>query len=197
MSLFPAVTKRLILCTVLVFLAGCVRKSELTKAQSEVVELQAKVRLLETQRVPRTDLDAAQATADAARRSLDQVQQELKRTRDQLVESQEEVALAERRLSLQSISGPAAVFPPSLVKGSYKLMEDTILYSPDAQLNFGNGVTISSPTGMMMSDRERGIVAGDLIVETPSETMRAANALTEASNGKVEVTADKLSVTKK
>ncbi len=190
-------TRGLILCAALALLTGCVRKSELTNAQSEVADLQERIRLLEEQRVPRTDLDAAQATADAAQRKLDQLQQELKGTRDQLAESQEKVTLAERRLSLQGANGPAPVFPPGLVKGSYKLMEDTILYSPDAQLNFGNGITISSPTGMMMSDRERGIVAGDLIVETPSEIMQATNAVTDASNGKLEVTADKLSVTKK
>jgi len=157
------------------FLTGCVRKSELARAESEVAALQEKVRLLEQQRVPRTVLDHSRAEVAAANERLAALAQELAVTREQLTGVQVQmVAAQERALALERRAvSPDAKVPESsasagLAKGTYTVKDgDTLVYSRDAQLNFANGVTITSPSGLMLSDKDREIVAGDLVVEAP------------------------------
>lgn len=160
--------------TVAAFLTGCVPKSELARAQSEIAALQEKVRLLEQQRVPRAELEEVQAAAAVAQEKLAELRQELSSTRAHLTSTQELLVVAqaresaaERRLSAPAGQAPDAALAPGLVQGSYTVQDDTIVYSRDAQLNFANGVTITSPTGLMLSDKDREVVAGNLIVETP------------------------------
>ena len=186
-----------LLCALLALSIGCVRKSELVETQSELAAAQEKIRLLEQQRVPKADLEKAQTAVADTREQLVGLEQTLKGTRDELVASQEMLKATERLLSLQWAKTPETVLSPALVKGTYILLDDTIRYSADAQLNFGNGVMISSPTGLMLSDKDRAIVAGDLVVETPHETVQASRALTTVNDGQRELTAESVSVTKK
>lgn len=164
----------LLACALGALLAGCVRKSELTKTQGELAALQEKIRLLEQQRVPRAEFEQAQAAGAAAQERLAVVTQELSGTRAQLtgaqellVGAQEREGAATRRLGALAAKTPEEALTLGLVHGTYTIKDDTVVYSRDAQLNFANGVTITSPTGLMLSDKDREIVAGNLIVETP------------------------------
>jgi hypothetical protein len=187
----------LLLCASLALATGCVRKSELAKAQSELAGLQEKIRQLEQQRVPKADLDAAQAAVATAQEKTAALAQELKGTREQLAATEERVIATERRLSRPDPKMPETVLSPGLVKGSYTLLDDTIVYSRDAQLNFGNGVTISSPTGLMLSDKDRAIVAGDLVIETPRGTEQAPPASSNVTETRPGSPTESLGVTKK
>ena len=174
-------------------LTGCARRSELAKAQGEVADLQAKVALLEQQRVPRAELDQARAATAAALERVATLNQELTVTREQLtgaqaqmVAAQERAVALERRAVSPDVKVPEQPLAPGLGKGTYTIKDDTVVYSRDAQLNFANGMTITSPSGLMLSDKDREIVAGDLVVETPRGT--AAPAAASATAAKPAVT---------
>jgi len=182
-SFLPATPVLILVGVVLALTAGCAKKSELVRAQAEVAVLEEKIKVLEAQRVPKAELDRAEAVAAVALERTEVLEQELKGTRAQLAFSQEKASQSERRLTLLGAKAPEPVFAPDLVRGSFTQKDDTIFYSPDAQLNFGNGVMISSPSGLMLSDKERAIVAGDLVVETPRESARPTTGGKPAADG--------------
>ena len=200
---FPGFKSLLLACFLGAVWTGCVRKSELTKSQGELAALQEKIRLLEQQRVPRAEFEQAQAAGAAAQEKLAVVTQELSGTREQLTGAQELLVVAQeresaatRRLSALAAKAPETTLALGLVQGTYTLKDDTIVYSRDAQLNFANGVTITSPTGMMLSDKDREIVAGNLIVETPRGPVVVTRASGNPLDAKPEVLTEHASGTK-
>ena len=98
-------------------------------------------------------------------------------------------------LSLRSSKVGKAIFLPGLVEGTYTLLDGTVVYSPDAKLKLGTGVSISSPTGLMVSDHEQKIVGGDLAVETGDVSVQAREAIVDVSKG--VITAKSMTVTSK
>lgn len=92
---------------------------------------------------------------------------------------------ADYALSLRSSKIGAAVSLPGLVNGTYTLVDGTVVYSPDAQLKLGSGWLISSPTGVMVSDKEQKIIAGDLTLQNAKRTMQATDAVLDVSTGRV------------
>ena len=182
-------------CLGAILATGCARKSELAKAQGEVAELRAKIALLEQERVPRAELDQARTAAAAAQERVAALDRELTITREQLsgaqaqmVAAQERAVALERRAVSPETKVPEPPSSPGLAKGTYIIKDDTVVYSRDAQLNFANGVTITSPSGVMLSDKDREIVAGDLVVETPKTIV--APAAGAGSVGKPKESAD-------
>lgn len=86
-------------------------------------------------------------------------------------------------LSLRNAKVGKAVVLPGLVKGTYTLLDGTLIYSPDAQLKLGTGVLVSSPTGLMVSDDEQKIVGGDLAIETGNGVVNAQDAVVDVAKG--------------
>ena len=167
--------KLLLLVGVLLALAlGYFLQSKLAATKDELAAVQAQTRRVEQQRVPREEFDQARAAVTVAQEKTATLTQELQVLRAQLAVAQDRADAAERRLSQTGAKTPKDPLSLTLVKGTYTVMDDTILYSSDAELNLGNGVTISSPSGLMISDKGREIVAGNLVVETPNTTAPAA-----------------------
>ena len=53
-----------------------------------------------------------------------------------------------------------------LTKGTSSPVDGTIVYSADAQLDIGNGMTVSSYSGVMVSDEAMKHISGDLLVQS-------------------------------
>jgi len=98
-------------------------------------------------------------------------------------------------VSLRSSKVNGMVVLPSLAKGSYVLVDGTVVYSPDAQLKLGRGVLISSPTGVMVSDPQQKEVAGDLTIESSHYSVQATDAVVNVNQG--HATAKSIHVTAK
>jgi hypothetical protein len=88
-------------------------------------------------------------------------------------------------LGLQNSKIQRAILFPGLIRGTYTLLDGTVIYSPDAQLKVGTGTLISSPTGLMVSDEEQEIIGGDLAIETEKATVEAQDALINVRRGKM------------
>jgi hypothetical protein len=81
-----------------------------------------------------------------------------------------------------------------LARGSYKLVDDTMVYSPDAKLRLRNNL-ISSPNGVMVSDNEQTIVAGDLLIEKADGRMlKVTNAVVTSKDGGTVITGDSMEI---
>jgi hypothetical protein len=150
-------------------LGGCVPKSEWDATQKELAAAQEKIAALERERVPRSDYDAAQSAALLFEEKAAALERALAQTRAQLA-AQEKLEL-ERQLAEKIAAAPR---PAGLVQGTFEFANGTKVYSPDAVLNFGPNLRVSSSTGLMVSDPQHKIVAGelnliakDVVLETP------------------------------
>jgi hypothetical protein len=76
----------------------------------------------------------------------------------------------------------------SLSKGTYKLVDGTVVYSPEAQMKIG-GKLIYSPTGVMVSDESQKIFSGDLAIETEKGTVQFNDAILTLDDAGLKVTA--------
>jgi len=81
-----------------------------------------------------------------------------------------------------------------LGKGSYKLVDGTMVYSPDAKLRLRSNL-ISSPSGVMVSDSEKKIVAGDLEIERPNGILKVTNGVLTSRDGGTDITGDHITFT--
>lgn len=77
-----------------------------------------------------------------------------------------------------------------LVKGTFTVVDGTIVYGPDAQLDIGHGMLVSSPTGVMVSDADQRHIAGDLVIDSQEGTTTTENAFLTVDKAHVEMTSD-------
>jgi hypothetical protein len=115
----------------------------------------------------------------------------------QLHEKQREIQEAESRLALATAritKTPSAIH---LGKGSYTLDDGTVVYGPEAQLRLPNGMLVSSPTGVMVSDASLTHIDGDLVIESPQGTTTTTNGFLSLENGHVALTGDSMTVVKR
>lgn len=87
----------------------------------------------------------------------------------------------DRVLALPEVKILTALALPGLVKGTYTLLDGSVLYSTDAQLKLGDGFVISSPTGVMVSDEKQSVVRGDLSIQLTSPDSKSTIEATEAT----------------
>jgi hypothetical protein len=191
--------KIMLVLTVLIALAlEWFHQSELAVVRAQLAAARDTIRVVEQQRAaPRADIARVQAVAAAAQERVVALEQELRGTQAQLAATQGSIQAAARQLSALRDNTPEAGASAGLVKGTYTLLDDTVVYSADAQLKIGKSVLVSSPNGVMLSDREIATVAGDLAVETPSGTMQTTNAFIDVNDGKIEMKADSMTFTNK
>jgi len=69
-------------------------------------------------------------------------------------------------------------------------VDGTIVYGPDAQLDIGHGMLVSSPSGVMVSDADQRHIAGDLVIDTQDGTTTTENAFLSVDSAHVEFTSD-------
>jgi len=184
--------KILLLCCVLLTLSlEWYHRTELARAQGDLTAARAALFEATRRRAPRADLEQARAQVAGIEAKLQAAEAELQGTREQLALSQESVRSAEQHFAAAARASAAVPEEPlGLLKGSYTQVDDTRVYSPDAQLKVARGVLVTSPTGLMLSDNNLATIAGDLAVETAAGTMQVAHAFLDVSAGKVELTAD-------
>jgi hypothetical protein len=77
-----------------------------------------------------------------------------------------------------------------LTKGTFTVVDGTIVYGPDAQLDIGHGMLVSSPSGVMVSDADQRHIAGDLVIDTQDGTTTTENAFLSVDSAHVEFTSD-------
>jgi hypothetical protein len=81
-----------------------------------------------------------------------------------------------------------------LGKGSFRLVDGTMVYSPDAKLMLRSNL-ISSPNGVMVSDSEKKIVAGDLEIERPNGILKVTNGVVTSRDDGTYITGDHITFT--
>ncbi len=181
-----------LLCSLAVALGGCVRKSELDQTRLELSEARLRIEQLEAERVPRVQYDAARASLRLADERISTLEKKLNDAYD---------LLAEHPASTHSDAAPQSGVTPDapaalqLTSGGYAVSNDTHVYSPDSRLELGEHLTISSPTGLMVSDTDHRIVGGDLAIRTKGMTMETSDGLLAAqADGSVKFTGSTLTM---
>jgi hypothetical protein len=165
-----------------ILLSGCARKSELEQARVDLTEAQRKIETLENERISREQYDNTRASLKLADEQIALLESELKLAQERLAAQERENPMVDQA----SEPGPNGNGTPAtlgLVKGVYERSNETFVYSPDAQLDFGRHLQISSPTGLMVSDPEQKIVGGDL-------NIKAKDVMIETTDGLLSTAAD-------
>lgn len=89
-------------------------------------------------------------------------------------------------LSLKQSKVTEALLRPRLLKGSYAIVGDRIVYSPDAELTFGEGFVMSAANGVMTGNLEQTTIAGNLRVTRVGESStEMRDAVLDMSGGKM------------
>ncbi|MGC4073918.1 MAG: hypothetical protein QM760_15700 [Nibricoccus sp.] len=84
---------------------------------------------------------------------------------------------------------------PLLVEGTVTKESNALVYESDAKLQLPNNVFLSSPTGVMVSDEQQKIFAGDMQLLTTKQTISANEAvLTLQPGGSSVITSKTLSI---
>jgi len=188
----------LFLCFSILF-GGCARKSEMDEARINLAEAQRRIEALENERVSRSQYEATQASLKQASERITALEAELKLAQAQAA-ALENATAHSQPASLASVASqsPATEPPPAalgLARGAYVLSNETYVYSQDSQLNFGNHLQISSPTGLMVSDPEQKIVGGDLSIKAKGMMLETNDGLlTTAADGSVKFTGKSLTM---
>lgn len=184
--------KNLSLLLALLLLAnGCARKTGQGDAAANLEEAQKKIQKLETERVPRIDYDVAKASLHLAEERIGGLEKELKEAKDQLAAKNASAATA----PLPAAARPAAVQGVAVAKGTHEESNGTLVYSPDAQLNVGEHLQITSPTGLLVTDPEQKVVGGDLNIQAREVTLETADGLlTTEPDGSVKFTGNSLTM---
>jgi hypothetical protein len=84
-----------------------------------------------------------------------------------------------------------------LTRGSFTVVDGEIVYGPDAQLDIGHGMLVSSPSGVMVSDVDQHHIAGDLVIDSQYGTTTTENAFMSVDSAHVEITSDNTVTVKK
>jgi len=178
-------TITLFACAILL-VSGCARKSELEATRENLAEAQRKIESLENERVSRANYDVARSSLKLADERIAALERELKLTQEQLIVQAvvQPTDGSASRLVATSADRPTT---PGLTTGTYEIANGTHVYSADAELNFGQHLRISSPSGLMVSDPEHKVVGGDLSIKSKDMVLDAPDSLlTTAADGSVK-----------
>ena len=96
------------------------------------------------------------------------------------------VKRATTELTLSLLPGQvaqAAHRKPHITTGTTSVQNDLKIYSFDATIDLGRGQSVSSPTGIMVSDEHLKIIGGDLAVQMPRGVITANDATLDTEKG--------------
>ncbi len=163
----------ILLLALSLILSGCKRNAELDEVRANLVEAQRKIDAIEAERVSRVQYELTRDSLKTADAHISVLERELQLVQKQLFTAQEQAKVQ-----------PVYVNPPletllvnGLTKGAYEISNNTCVYSPGSELNFGQHLQISSPTGLMISDTEQKIVGGDLNIKAKGMILEAPDGL--------------------
>ena len=185
----------LLLCTLLTVFFCFVLNSRLDQRATELAAAQARIKATEAQRVPRADFDSARRDLSEADQKIMTLEDELKNARVRTAALTERVAALQSQAALPRPDKPGAVAKPGLIKGGYTMMDESVVYFPDSQFRLGNDLLVSSPKGMMVSDKEQEIFGGDLLLQTPQGTIKSDDAMLEINGDNATLTGKQVTVT--
>lgn len=173
----------LLICAVGVLVCGCARKSELDKARADLVEAQRKIDQLESERVPRAQYDIARASLRIADERIATLEKNLNAAYDLMAEQQINVP-PEIAANTPSQNSPSTPPPNSfrLANGGYVASNDTRVYGSESELEFGQHLKVSSPTGLMVTDPDQKVVGGDLSIKGKGVTMASEDGVLMAND---------------
>jgi len=177
-----------------ILLSGCARKSELDAARSDLAEAQHKIETLQSQRIPRIQFEAAQASLKAADERIAAMEHELQVAREQIA-AQHGLEISDGSTKQPTAEASTELAPTVLTSGTYVSANDTFVYSPDALLKFGKNLQISSPSGLMVSDSEQKIVGGELSIKAKDVLLETSDGILKAEpDGSVKFTGTTLTM---
>lgn len=79
-----------------------------------------------------------------------------------------------------------AFLRPRLLKGSYTIVNDRIVYSADAELTFGEGFVMSAANGVMTANLEQTAIAGNFrLTKVGERVMEMTDAVLDMNGGKM------------
>jgi hypothetical protein len=110
---------------------------------------------------------------------LAQAQADLHKTEAKLSEVSARLSEVEKRYALAPQPASTVVTTahlPLLAAGSYTVEHDAVVYDWNASLRVWDRTAVRSPTGVMVSDLDQRMIAGDLTMETPTSTLQAEGA---------------------
>jgi hypothetical protein len=88
-------------------------------------------------------------------------------------------------LTLKAAKNVEASLRPKLVKGTYTIVDDRIVYSPDAELSFGENNIVKADEGVMTANLEQTKIFGTFRIRlTNGSIMVARDADIETVNGR-------------
>jgi hypothetical protein len=128
--------------------------------------------------------DIQKAEAEAVRKQA-QLEDELRADHKALETAQKRLALVTARLANASAA-------QNIGKGTYTLDDGTVVYGPGAQLRLANGMVVSSPSGVMVSDSALSHIDGDLQIVYQDRTISVTNGFVSLEDGHVSVKGDQL-----
>ncbi len=185
----------LFLCILLAVFFCFTLNSRLETTEAELAAARGKVKATEDQRVPREDLDLTQNQLNEAEKKILAMQEELKDSQTLITALNDRVALMESQPNLPHPVRPRPPVKPGLIKGGYRLMDENMVYLTDSQYRLGEDLFVTSPKGMMMSDKDQQIFGGDLVLQTPQGTIQGDDAVLEVKGDQATLTAKQVTVT--
>jgi hypothetical protein len=89
-------------------------------------------------------------------------------------------------LALKQSKIVEAFLRPRLLKGTYTIVDDRVVYSADAELAVGDGVVVSAADGVMTADLEQKTIAGNLrLVQRGKHVMEMTEAVLDLNGGRM------------
>jgi hypothetical protein len=97
-----------------------------------------------------------------------------------------------------SLRDPKVAAPSSVVlatSGTVRSEDGTVSYGPETKLRLRNNL-ISSPTGIMVTDRDQKIISGDVVIERPNGTvLKVTNGVVRVNGNQTSITGDSIEST--
>jgi hypothetical protein len=188
---YPAVKKLSLTLAVLALALAAYLGSELSRTRRLLREQEERSQALASLKAKLASAGRSSQTALAqAEASKEALAKQLRDETQALATAEEHLVLLEAR----KVNAPMAL---RLGKGSYILDDGTVVYGPDAQIRLPNGMLVTSPTGVMVSDASLTHIDGDLVIESQQTHMVATNSFLTLEDGHVSITGESSSITRK
>jgi len=119
---------------------------------------------------------------------------ELKNSQVQVAALSDRVTVMENQPAALRSLKPRAPVKVGLMKGGYRIQDENMVYLSDSQYRLSEDLFVTSPGGMMMSDKDQMIFGGDLLLQTPQGTIQGDDAVLEITGDSAILTAKQVKV---
>ena len=84
---------------------------------------------------------------------------------------------------------------PALLSGTFTREENSLIYDADTRLRLASDLTLSSPTGVMVSNEKQTIFAGDMQIEAGKNTITAHEGILDTNTNQMKATVASIAFT--